>query len=50
MSKENIQTISKPTGLLGSEDWWAVWLGLFITLLGLGISYIFYHGVLPPVL
>ena len=36
MSKENIQTSSLPTSLLGSEDWWAVWLGLFITPAGPG--------------
>lgn len=36
MTNEKTIPAVRPTGLLGSEDWWAVWLGLFITLLGLG--------------
>lgn len=36
MANETKIPAVRPTGLLGSEDWWAVWLGLFITLLGLG--------------
>ena len=36
MTNEKTIPAVRPTGLLGSEDWGAVWLGLFITLLGLG--------------
>jgi hypothetical protein len=28
-------------GLLRNEDWWSVWLGL-------AISWIFFHGIKPP--
>lgn len=36
MSNEVSAQAVNRSGLLRSEDWWAVWLGLFIVVLGAG--------------